>query len=89
MLNPKVAIFFMYLMPQFIKPEYVNGPVPFLILGLTFITTGTIWCLFLVYSASSMTKVLRNNDQIGKIMQKISGGIFILLGLQLLLKRNT
>lgn len=88
LLNPKVAIFFLSLMPQFIKPEYVNGPVPFLILGFTFITTGTIWCLFLAYSAASMTKILRGNDRIGKIMQKISGGIFIALGFQILLKKE-
>jgi RhtB (resistance to homoserine/threonine) family protein len=88
LLNPKVAIFFLSLLPQFIKTEYVNGPVPFLILGMTFITTGTIWCLFLAYSASSMTKILRKNDKIGKMMQKLSGAIFISLGLQLLLKRS-
>ena len=88
LLNPKVAIFFLSLMPQFIKPEYVNGPIPFVILGLTFITTGTIWCLFLAYSASFMTKILRKNNKIGRIMQKLSGGIFIALGLQLLLKRS-
>lgn len=88
LLNPKVAIFFLSLMPQFINTEYVNGPVPFLILGLTFISTGTIWCLFLAYSASSMTRILRKNDKIGKIMQNISGGIFIALGLRLLLEKN-
>ncbi len=88
LLNPKVALFYLSLMPQFIKPAYVDGPVPFIILGLTFITTGTIWCLFLAFSASLMTKVFRNNDKIGKAMQKISGGIFIALGLHILLKRN-
>lgn len=87
-LNPKVAIFFLSLLPQFIKPEYVDSSIPFLILGLTFLTTGTIWCLFLAYSASFMTDTLRKNDRIGEIMKKVSGFVFIGLGLQLLIKRN-
>jgi len=47
-------------------------------------TTGTIWCLILAYSASFITKALRNNDSIGKMMQKISGFIFIALGIKIL-----
>ena len=84
LLNPKVALFFLSLLPQFIDPQYTNGPVPFLILGVTFVTTGTIWCLILAYSASFITKTLRENDKIGKIMQKLSGIIFIGLGIKIL-----
>ena len=87
-LNPKVAIFFLSLLPQFIKPEYVNSAIPFLILGGTFLLTGTIWCLFLAYAASLMTQTFRSNDRIGRIMKKVSGSVFIGLGLQLLFKRN-
>lgn len=83
-LNPKVALFFLSLLPQFINPHYANGPIPFLILGVTFMTTCTIWCLILAYSASLITKTLRNNDSIGKIMQKISGFIFIGFGIKIL-----
>jgi len=86
-LNPKVALFFLSLLPQFINPHYANGPIPFLILGATFMTTGTIWCLILAYSASFITNTLRDNDRIGKIMQKISGFIFILLGIKILTDR--
>lgn len=83
LLNPKVALFFLSLLPQFINPHYTNGPIPFLILGLTFTTTGTIWCLFLAHSASYVTKTLRNNERIGKWMQKVSGIVFIGLGISL------
>ena len=84
-LNPKVALFFVSFLPQFIQPEYAHGPLPFLILGGTFLTTGTLWCLFLAYAASIMTRALRNNERIGKMMQCVSGLVFIGLGVQLAL----
>lgn len=87
-LNPKVALFFLSFLPQFICPDQASGPFPFLLLGGTFLTTGTIWCLFLAYSSSFMTKALRDNEKIGRFMQKLSGTIFIGFGLRLAFKRN-
>lgn len=87
-LNPKVALFFLAFMPQFINPQYAKGALPFLTLGLTFLTTGTVWCLFVAYSSSLITETLRKNDKIGKYMQKISGLIFIGLGLKLLFTKK-
>ncbi len=87
-LNPKVALFYLSFLPQFINPENVYGPLPFLILGCTFMATGALWCLFLAYSAAIMTNTLRNNKKIGQFMQKLCATIFIGLGLQLAFKRS-
>jgi RhtB (resistance to homoserine/threonine) family protein len=86
-LNPKVALFFLSFLPQFINPAKAAGPIPFLLLGGTFFTTGTIWCLFLACAASYLTNALRKNSKISKILQCISGIIFIALGLSLALRR--
>ncbi|MDI6402801.1 LysE family translocator [Balneolaceae bacterium ANBcel3] len=86
LLNPKVALFFLAFLPQFINPEYVQGATPFILLGLTFMTTGAIWCLFLAHSSSMLTEALRNNEKFGKVMQRLSGLIFIGLGIKLLIE---
>lgn len=87
-LNPKVGLFFLSFLPQFINPEYANGPIPFLILGGTFLVTGTLWCLVLAFSAALMTNTLRNNKMAGPLLQKLSGIIFIGFGLKLALGKN-
>ncbi len=81
-LNPKVALFFMSFLPQFINPESATSST-FLILSITFITTGTLWCLFLAYSASFFSRKIRENPKIEMILKKVSGLIFISLGAKL------
>jgi len=87
-LNPKVALFFLSFLPQFINAENAYGPLPFLILGGTFTATSAVWCFFLAYASSIMTNALRNNEKVAKFLQKLSGTVFIVLGLQLAFKRS-
>lgn len=82
-LNPKVALFFLSFLPQFINPVAATGPLPFLVLGGTFLITGSLWCLFLTGMAALMTQTLRANRNMALVMQKISGMIFIGFGLKL------
>ncbi|WP_430508116.1 LysE family translocator [Rossellomorea marisflavi] len=81
--NPKVSLFFIAFMPQFIDPN-VTSPVPFLILGLTFTITGLLWCLFVAYFSSYATKTLSGNQKVGQVLNKVTGVIFIGMGIKLL-----
>lgn len=82
-LNPKVALFFLSFLPQFINPGEADGPLPFLLLGGTFLVTGTTWFMILAGTAALMTRTLRENQRIGIILNKVSGLIFIGFGLKL------
>lgn len=87
-LNPKVALFFLAFLPQFIDPNYVQSSLPFLILGVTFLLTGTVWCLILALFASKLSHRIRKNYKIKKWLDKITGGIFIVLGIKLALLKK-
>lgn len=82
--NPKVALFFIAFFPQFIDANYAYGMVSFLILGLTFASTGLIWCSCLALLAARFSKKLRENSSVETILNKISGMVFIGLGIKLL-----
>lgn len=85
--NPKVALFFLAFFPQFIDPSYSNSMLSFIVLGLTFATTGFIWCTCLALLASKFSANLRQNPAIEVILNRISGGIFIGMGVKLLTDR--
>jgi threonine/homoserine/homoserine lactone efflux protein len=83
MLNPKVALFFLAFLPQFIDPASSTKVLAFLSLGLTFVTTGTVWCLVLVWFASAFRKRLHANATIGRCVSGTAGVLFIFLGIRL------
>jgi RhtB (resistance to homoserine/threonine) family protein len=82
LLNPKVALFFIAFLPQFINPEMKNTIAPFLILGVTFIITGTVWCLMLAVFAASLFSRLQSNTKASRIINLFCGWALIGLGVK-------
>ncbi len=83
LLNPKVAIFYMAFLPQFVLPTQVSSPLPFLFLGSVFIFTGTLWCLFIAAMAATASKTLRTRARSLPIARRVTGLIFVGLGIKL------
>jgi threonine/homoserine/homoserine lactone efflux protein len=86
-LNPKVALFFLALMPQFIAPTSDSKVLAFIALGLTFVTTGTIWCLVLAASAGRLRDFFTRHPQRLALLSRAAGGLFVVLGVRLAVSR--
>jgi threonine/homoserine/homoserine lactone efflux protein len=83
LLNPKVALFFMAFLPQFVAPTAESRILTFLFLGGLFICTGTLWCLVLAWGASTMSRRFRENPSAGAMLKRVTGAVFVGLGFRL------
>ena len=82
-LNPKVALFFLAFLPQFIDPNSQTKVAAFLALGLTFVATGTVWCLLLALAAARVRRFFTGHPRALTRLSQAAGTVFVLLGLRL------
>jgi threonine/homoserine/homoserine lactone efflux protein len=87
-LNPKVALFFLAFLPQFIESRSSTKVVAFLILGLTFIFNGTVWCMLVVLFSSAFSQRLRQGHSMESWLKRAAGALFIGLGLKIALEKT-
>lgn len=83
LLNPKVALFFLAFLPQFTSPDYGSVPLQIIILGSIFNVSGTVVNIVVSLCASLLGNWLKSHTRTSNIMNLLTGGIFIGLGVRL------
>lgn len=86
-INPKVAIFFLAFLPQFVNSQG-NVSYQMALFGILFSVTTA--CLFLVlgYFSGRIGTWLKSRAKIGQWLDRITGGLFIALGIRLILSER-
>ena len=87
-LNPKVALFFLAFVPQFIAPDVANKPLAFLLLGLLFNFNGLWVNVGWALAAAWMAGRLRAVQAAMRWLERAAGAVFIGFGIRLALSDN-
>jgi threonine/homoserine/homoserine lactone efflux protein len=81
-LNPKVALFFLAFLPQFVAADSPHKAAAFLLLGLIFVFNGTLWCLGVAAFAARAAGRIRHSGQALRWINRALGGLFVYLGVR-------
>ena len=87
-LNPKVALFFLAFVPQFIHPQAARPAWAFVLLGSVFVANSTMVNLLIAAAAAALPRRLAGQtrwQRLGPWLNRGAGGLFVALGLKLAL----
>jgi threonine/homoserine/homoserine lactone efflux protein len=86
-LNPKVALFFLAFLPQFVAADGAHRAASFLLLGCLFDLGGTLWLLLVARLAARAVARPGRAARAARGLRRLSGVVFVALGLRLALAR--
>lgn len=79
-LNPKVALFFLAFLPQFVDSSKGLVALQIVLLGLLFDSSGTTWNIIVATLAGRVSDSLRSHSNISRIQKVLPAIILIALG---------
>lgn len=86
-INPKVVLFFLSFLPQFVIPANGNVSWQMAALGITFTLQAAVLFGLLGYFSGSIGQWLNAKPKAGLILDRIAGTVFVALGLRLIVSR--
>lgn len=87
-LNPKVALFFLAFVPQFIDASTPDKSLAFVILGCIFNFNGILWSVSLSLFTAFASARIKLSPMLSQWLNRVTGGLFIWLGIKLALSKQ-
>ncbi|NLP49839.1 LysE family translocator [Bacillus sp. RO1] len=87
MLNPKVAVFFLTFLPQFVDPG-TNTIGPFLLMGVTYAILTAIWFVLYIYLVDQISAFMKR-PRTTTVIESITGIVLIGFGVKLALEKGS
>ena len=87
-LNPKVALFFLAFVPQFILPESSNKALAFFVLGCLFNFNSLLWCQLVAVASARASRSVQVSRRVAQWLNRAIGAVFIAFGLRLMLAKS-
>jgi RhtB (resistance to homoserine/threonine) family protein len=84
-LNPKVALFFLAFVPQFIDADAPHKALAFIVLGCIFNVNGMLWCNGLALFTAFASARLKVKPMVALWLNRVTGSLFLVLGARLAL----
>ncbi|MGZ5198223.1 MAG: LysE family translocator [Telluria sp.] len=87
-LNPKVAVFFLAFVPQFIAADAPNKALAFIVLGCIFNFNGMLWCHALALFTGEASRRIKVSPVATQWLNRATGALFVWLGVKLALAKQ-